>query len=163
MCQNRNWPEWKTMNTERSPENDSPLHWDHPGFAARLKSVKGYQSTHAFAQKCGISESIFRKYLAGVSVPGADKLVDIARVAGVSLVWLATGTGPRKASPDADAAVNEALLEAILAAVEAGLKQIGGELPPEKKAKLVTAIYRIYQAGGEARNAPVLELIKLAV
>jgi hypothetical protein len=59
--------------------------------------------------------------------------------------------------------VNEALLEAMIESVEAGLQQIGGELPPTKKAKLIAAIYRIYQAGGDARKAPVLELVKLAV
>jgi transcriptional regulator with XRE-family HTH domain len=152
------------MATEDAGNNGSQPHWDQEAFAERLKSVKGYQSTHAFAQRCGISESIFRKYLAGVSVPGADKLVDIARVAGVSLLWLATGLGSaRDSGTEGSGAVNEALLEAMIESVEAGLQQIGGELPPTKKAKLIAAIYRIYQAGGDARKAPVLELVKLAV
>jgi transcriptional regulator with XRE-family HTH domain len=152
------------MATEDAGDNDSQLQWDHEAFAARLKSVKGYQSTHAFAQRCGISESIFRKYLAGASVPGADKLVDIARVGGVSLLWLATGLGSaRDSGSEGSGVVNEALLEAVIESVEAGLQQIGGELPPAKKAKLIAAIYRIYQAGGDARKAPVLELVKLAV
>jgi len=36
---------------------------------------------------------MLRKYLLGESVPGADKLVRMAQVAGVSLRWLATGEG----------------------------------------------------------------------
>ncbi|MGA7979607.1 MAG: helix-turn-helix transcriptional regulator [Chromatiaceae bacterium] len=155
------------MDTENSATNDSQMHWDHEAFAERLKSVKGYQSTNAFARRCGISESVFRKYLAGVSVPGADKLVDIARVAGVSLVWLATGTGSAQGSePDAfkqAAGIDETLLEAIIDSVDGGLRELGGELPPAKKAKLVATIYRIYQSGGEAPRAPVLELVKLAM
>lgn len=141
--------------------------WDSDGFPQRLKIAKGKSSANAFAQECGISESVFRKYLAGVSVPGADKLVDIARVGGVSLVWLATGegapSGAGAGTPGPSGPVDEALLETVIESVEAGLQQIGGQLSPAKKAKLVAAIYRIYQSGGEARKAPVLELVRLAV
>ena len=141
--------------------------WDGEGFSQRLKIAKGKSSANAFAQECGISESVFRKYLAGVSVPGADKLVDIARVGGVSLVWLATGegapSGGSSGAPGPSGPVDEALLETVIESVEAGLQQIGGQLAADKKAKLVTAIYRIYQSGGEARKAPVLELVRLAV
>jgi transcriptional regulator with XRE-family HTH domain len=152
------------MDTQNASNKQSQIRWEQDGFPERLKTAKGHESTHGFAQRCGISESIFRKYLAGASVPGADKLVDIARVAGVSLLWLATGLGsPRDGGAEGSGTVNEALLEAIIESIEAGLQQIGGELSPAKKAKLVVAIYRIYQAGGDARKAPVLELVKLAV
>ena len=91
----------------------------------------------------------------------------IARVAGVSLVWLATGegapSGDAASTPGPSSPVDEALLETVIESVEAGLQQIGGQLSADKKAKLVTAIYRIYQSGGEARKAPVLELVRLAV
>lgn len=141
--------------------------WDGDGFSRRLRIAKGKSSANAFAQECGISESILRKYLAGVSVPGADKLVDIARVGGVSLIWLATGEGAPDGevtgTPEPSGPVDEALLETVIESVEAGLQQIGGQLSAAKKAKLVAAIYRIYQSGGEARKAPILELVRLAV
>ncbi len=138
--------------------------WDAAGFATRLARAKGALSTNAFAQKCGISESIFRKYLAGVSVPGADKLVDIARVAGVSLVWLATGQGHSADAPDAiiRGPVDVDLLETILGSVEEGLDEIGGTLTPPKKAKLVAALYSLYRRSEDVRKAPVLELVRLA-
>jgi len=140
--------------------------WDGAGFPARLMTAKDPLSTNAFAKKCGISESVFRKYLAGESVPGADKLVDIAREAGVSLDWLATGrasTGIAEAANDAVAAIDAALLETVIDAVEAGLEQIGATLPPARKAKLVASLYGIYQSTDEARRAPVMELVRLAV
>ncbi len=136
--------------------------WDGAGFPDRLHHAKAGLSTNAFAQKCGISESIFRKYLAGASVPGADKLVDIARVADVSLVWLATGQGEAQAT-ETPCAPDTALLETVLEAVEAGLEQIGGALTPAKKAQLVAVIYGLYQSGESLRKAPVLELVKLAL
>jgi transcriptional regulator with XRE-family HTH domain len=121
-------------------------------------------STNAFAQKCGISESIFRKYLAGVSVPGADKLVDIARVADVSLVWLATGQGRATEASDASGRgpVDIGLLETLIESVEAGLEEIGGTLAPAKKAKLVAALYSLYRSRDDVHKAPVLELVRLA-
>jgi transcriptional regulator with XRE-family HTH domain len=143
------------------------MRWDNDAFRERLAIAKGQDSTNAFAQKSGISESVFRKYLAGVTVPGADKLVDIARVSGVSLVWLATGRGPvreeESTSGEATEAVDLELLETVIEAVEEGLLQIGATLAPAKKAKLVATIYRIYQSGGEAGKGTVLELVRLAV
>lgn len=140
--------------------------WDGASFATRLEHAKAGLSTNAFALKCGISESIFRKYLAGSSVPGADKLVDIARVAGVSLLWLATGEGradDQWAGAKASTPLDPTLLETIIESVETGLNEIQGELTPAKKAKLIAVIYGLYQSGDTARKAPVLELVKLAM
>ncbi len=149
-------------------KQDADLHhkifWDAAGFATRLARAKGVLSTNAFAQKCGISESIFRKYLAGASVPGADKLVDIARVAGVSLLWLATGQGRAEDGTDAmvRGPVDVDLLETLLESVEGGLEEIGATLTPAKKAKLVAALYSLYRSSEDVRRAPVLELVRLA-
>ena len=51
----------------------------------------------------------------------------------------------------------------VIDAVEAGLEQIGATLPPARKAKLVASLYGIYQSGDDARRAPVMELVRLAV
>ncbi|UHD15028.1 helix-turn-helix domain-containing protein [Thiocapsa bogorovii] len=149
---------------EQDSDLDPECSWDAAGFATRLARAKGMASTNAFAQKCGISESIFRKYLAGASVPGADKLVDIARVAGVSLLWLATGQGRAEDGTDAivRGPVDVALLETLLESVEGGLEEIGATLTPTKKAKLVAALYSLYRSSEDVRKAPVLELVRLA-
>lgn len=53
-----------------------------------------------FARKCGIRESLLRKYLAG-SMPGADKAAQIASRNGVTLDWLVTGEGDAAAGTSA--------------------------------------------------------------
>lgn len=69
--------------------------WRSGLFAARLREIIGEGSVSKFAKKCDLTESMLRKYLLGDSVPGADKLVRMAQIAGVSLRWLATGEGPQ--------------------------------------------------------------------
>lgn len=63
------------------------------GFSKRLRQAIGDQSVLSFAQKCGFSDSLVRKYLSG-SLPGLDKLVVLAEVAGVRAGWLAVGEPP---------------------------------------------------------------------
>ncbi|MEW5885876.1 MAG: helix-turn-helix domain-containing protein [Pseudomonadota bacterium] len=60
----------------------------------RIKQAIGDEPVAAFARRCGIGESLLRKYLQG-SEPSASNLVKIATAASVSLDWLATGQGPR--------------------------------------------------------------------
>jgi phage repressor protein C with HTH and peptisase S24 domain len=62
--------------------------------ADRLRLAMGSESVNAFAKRSGLGESLLRSYLAG-SAPGLDKAARIAKAAGVSLEWLATGKGPR--------------------------------------------------------------------
>ena len=60
--------------------------------------------------KCGVSESLLRKYLAGDSLPGTDKLVAIARAADISLEWLATGDDPVQRGGDGGAGLDQRVL-----------------------------------------------------
>lgn len=79
-----------------TPVSDRPANPD--SFAGRLKLALGDESVNGFAAKCGLSESVLRKYLHG-SEPGLEKVVRIARAAGVPVDWLATGEGsPEKTS-----------------------------------------------------------------
>lgn len=64
------------------------------GFAVRLKEAIGATTPYAFAKKCGISESLVRKYLSGDSLPSIERAWVMARAAGVSLDWLADGSAP---------------------------------------------------------------------
>ncbi len=86
------------MNNKTTDNNEMSLckSWDSAAFAARLKEVIGEESVSGFAKKCCFAESMMRKYLLAASVPGADKLVSIARIGDVSLSWLAIGQGPRR-------------------------------------------------------------------
>lgn len=80
---------------ELSSSHSSSVSKPESGMAARLELLKGDQAVNSFALKCRVSESLMRKYLAG-SIPGADKLVQLARANGVNIAWLATGEGPMR-------------------------------------------------------------------
>jgi len=60
-------------------------------FSERLKIALKGESVNSFAKKCGLSESLIRKYLDASSVPSVDKVVKMAEIANVPLEWLAAG------------------------------------------------------------------------
>lgn len=62
-------------------------------FIDRLMRAIGNDNPHSFSIKCGFRDSVFRSYMGG-ALPRLDKLVTIARTAGVNIEWLATGEGP---------------------------------------------------------------------
>lgn len=66
---------------------------EREGFSQRLQAAMQSQTINRFAKNCGISESLIRKYLLGLSQPGLEKLATIARETNTSLDWLITGTG----------------------------------------------------------------------
>lgn len=60
--------------------------------AKRLTLMLDGRSRNAFAKRIGMPESTFRSYFEGVAV-GLEAAARIARGAGISLEWLATGRG----------------------------------------------------------------------
>lgn len=64
-------------------------------FPDRLKEIIGNDTINTAAEKCGMTPPAFSKYLKGVSLPGLEFLVNIARAYSVNIEWLATGGGPR--------------------------------------------------------------------
>ena len=65
-------------------------------FPERLRLALGSKPVHAFARGAGMTDSLLRKYLSATSLPGLDKLLELAKAAGVRLEWLATGEGPMR-------------------------------------------------------------------
>jgi transcriptional regulator with XRE-family HTH domain len=76
--------------------------WNSAQFATRLKAMIGKNPASRFARKCGLNEATLRKYLMGEAIPGADKLLRIAQVAGVNLHWLATGESNQSVAAEWD-------------------------------------------------------------
>jgi transcriptional regulator with XRE-family HTH domain len=66
-------------------------------FAERLALAVGGRSVREYARAIGLSESVVRQYLKGKSEPTRPALVAMARAGGVSLEWLASGSGPMRA------------------------------------------------------------------
>jgi len=71
-----------------------------PDLVHRLHEIANkFTSQSALARESGIKRSTLGDYLVGNTKPGVDELVALARAAGVSFEWLATGEGQRPASP----------------------------------------------------------------
>ena len=64
-------------------------------FSERLKEIIGDDSVNLAAQKCGITTPTFSNYIKGISLPGLEFLIAIARTYNVNIEWLATGGGPK--------------------------------------------------------------------
>ena len=67
-------------------------------FMARLRSMIPHRGETSFARRAGVSPSGLRGALKNGN-PGREMLIAIAREAGVSVEWLATGEGPRERDP----------------------------------------------------------------
>lgn len=80
------------------------------GIAAQLSVLKGDSSVAEFARKCGLGDSLVRKYLAGAE-PGRDNIEKIWRANRCNLVWLVTGQGKPFAKDASSAEEERALYE----------------------------------------------------
>lgn len=74
-------------------------------FQQRLEQLIGSESVHAFGKRAGINDTSMRAYLRD-TMPGLDKLVQIAEAGGVTLDWLARGVGARSPENQADFVVS---------------------------------------------------------
>ena len=83
-------------------------------FKDRLKLAISGESVNSFAKKCKVRESLLRKYLSGLTLPGMEKLVAIARTANVSIDWLAAGEGTIIKKPDEQKEVKKSFVREIL-------------------------------------------------
>lgn len=93
--------------------------------AARIASiVQLYGSRAAAAEAAGVSRDQISRYIQGRSGAGFDALARLAKGRGVSLDWLATGTGPMlvqdrgsskstSASPAEDDTITPELIQAV--------------------------------------------------
>jgi phage repressor protein C with HTH and peptisase S24 domain len=68
---------------------------DKAAFVERLQRVLAHwPSADRLARAMGVSPSAFRKWLKGEAEPSRERLVALARTAGVGVAWLADGEGP---------------------------------------------------------------------
>ena len=142
----------------RSPESE---------LAKRIADVVGEEPAAVFGRRCGINESLLRKYMGG-TVPSLFRGAAIAEAANVSLEWLATGRGEKKrgaaaAQPGPAPVVfdDQARLQATVEAVEEGLRSINRKLPPAKYAELVAAAYTLMNPASPS-TAGVVQFIRAA-
>jgi phage repressor protein C with HTH and peptisase S24 domain len=71
---------------------------DKSAFVERLKTILAHwPSADRLARAVGVAPSAFRKWLKGEAEPSRERLVALARAAGVGVAWLAEGEGPTPA------------------------------------------------------------------
>lgn len=141
------------------------------GLGDRIKAIRLNEgvSRDKFAPHTGISKTALVNYETDVRDPGAEYLNKLLELfPDINPAWLLTGEGEMKRGKGGQtpaAPLDEELLEAVVEAVEEYLDQVKGRLKPDKKAKLVTALYDMYYEEKEKTvdKATVIRLVKLAV
>lgn len=112
----------------------------------------------ALAEAAGIPRRSLENYLNGTSEPKLSVLAAIARAAGVSLAWLATGTTESGTSSPGEAGVlRPEVLENAIRIVERWLDAHGRVMQPEKKAAAILAIYEMIAQDIEEGRPPLDE------
>lgn len=133
-----------TLESERFERSDSQFRFSgcESELKDRLRALIGGEPVASFARRCGMDETLIRKYLRG-SQPSAKNLAVIARVAGVTTDWLATGEGVRT--------------RAELAALQRG-RGAEGLLPPDHPhaRRWAALIQLVEEEPDEARRDSIL-------
>src|SRR5712671_1202045 len=71
---------------------------ERSAFVGRLQTIlTHWPSADRLARAMGVSPSAFRKWLKGEAEPSRERLIALARAAGVGVAWLAEGEGPEPA------------------------------------------------------------------
>lgn len=139
-------------------------------FAERVAAaIKRAGGATIMAEKAEVSGSVLRKWRSGQSDPSRTNLVKMARAAGVSLEWLATGEGdpddgvsttPAEATqvpPDLDS------LEEVTTKVLELLEKHRPDVSTRAKARIVRLVYEFYLRQGKPMDESSLNnVIELA-
>ena len=84
-----------TKNLEATSVKSLGTGAEKSAFVHRLQTIlTHWPSADRLARVMGVSPSAFRKWLKGEAEPSRERLVALARAAGVGIAWLAEGEGP---------------------------------------------------------------------
>lgn len=118
----------------------------HKPFSSQMMELIDDEGSGAeIARKCGVSESVVRKWRDGVSSPKLEHLLDLAQGLGVNLHWLATGEGekyPKSFSYTALESDAESSIESIPVQVSDGDISRAERLPEIQRKMLISARLR---------------------
>ncbi len=120
---------------------------------ADIRSRLGLSQTE-LAGELGVSPRSYQSYERGERDAPTASLIELCQKFDIDPTWLLLG-------PDAKASLNEAILEGVLRAVDEYLQSIQGELPPEKKARLVKLLYMHFRDKQTVDKKRVTEFAEL--
>ena len=130
--------------------NDAPFTAEAHGFSDRMRTLMAEQkSVNSFAKAAGVTEGAIRNYLRGGVKPSQKVVEAIARTAGVSVTWLATGEGEK--APGAGELLfgtpsERDVMKLAIKDAEEILNVLKAEITAAEKADLMLALYDYYCA-----------------
>lgn len=137
------------------------------GLNTRLKAWRAAKelSQDAAALVLGLPVSSYQRYELGTRGPSTDAMEAFV-LAGINANWLLTGHGPMLLADLADATrgpdiLDRERMDLALATIERGLAKANAEIAPEKKGRLLLAIYDYFAEEGVTENT-VANIIRLA-
>jgi transcriptional regulator with XRE-family HTH domain len=118
--------------------------------SARIKMLIGSESARSFAHRAGVSPSTLRSILGGHR-PNVENLIAIADAGGVSLDWLAKGTGSKFPTPEEGSknplgnvspnTLDEDLLGRVVEGIRQTYKNLGAGISDRDVGRLSARIY----------------------
>jgi len=137
------------------------------GFHERLRKIlEGEASSSAFARRAGISQSGFHRIEKG-GEPTLKTIIAIAKAAGVSVQWLATGDegAGGHASEGAEGELDKWLFSRVIDGIRRTYEKVGGRLQTVNEVELGLEMYRQITAVAEnqedRRGALLMALYQL--
>jgi phage repressor protein C with HTH and peptisase S24 domain len=126
---------------------------DKSAFVERLHTILSHwPSADRLARAMGVSPSAFRKWLKGEAEPSRERLVALARAAGVGVAWLAEGEGPtpefdknsagRRKSSGAEASLEMDWGQFVLLPKRPKAAAAGAETPPRPSSSEFIALHQ---------------------
>jgi hypothetical protein len=110
----------------------------------------------ALAAAAECSYEMARRYAEGIATPKPEVVRLLARWLRVSTAWLMYGEGEMEGPADID----PVLLEQCLSAVSEAQRSAGIQLPADRLAELVAALYREARSGGAPSAASVAATLR---
>lgn len=160
----KKWVRLLSVNSDRNEKPDTP---PDLAFGSRVKEVCAVVGGRKeMATLTGISKSAIDKYAQGQSDPSRSALMAMARAAGVSLQWLATGEDeivgenaghqrPASAEPPLD----KWLFSRSIDGIRRVYRRVGGQIPTVSEVELGIEMHNRIVAlaeGQEARHGALL-------
>lgn len=109
------------------------------GTGERLRLIRGYQSSAAFAVSLGVSDDVYRRFESEESSPDLDFLIRLKFATGCSLDWLASGQ-----DSDHIPSIDTEILADVIRSVEG---EAAG-LDCSSRANLIARLYRDFRRAG---------------
>lgn len=128
------------------------------GVGCRISAViDAYPSKAAAARAAGVTAEQLSRYVKGINRAPFDTLVKLCAPMGVSLDWVATGSGRMAVSSRSQAGrmnMTETLLGNLVAGLEIHKARTGVRIPPLTQARLVVLFFRLLSRRLDGADGP---------